>query len=78
MARGVRKSIEEKIYEKEEVIRTVEAKLERLQEELEALQEEKRAQELSELDEVIRASGMSLEQVKQVLQEQGQSETGAA
>lgn len=69
MARGQRKSIDEKIQQKEELIRSIETRLEHERQELEDLFTEKQQQEVKALNEFIKASGLSVQEVRGVLQQ---------
>ncbi len=67
MARGQRKSIDEKIQQKEELIKSIETRLEHERQELEDLFTEKQQQEVKALNELIKAAGLSVQEVTEVL-----------
>lgn len=67
MARGVRKSIEEKIADKQEVIDALEVRIQKEREELQALVNEQRMARLESLEELIDSSNLSLEEVEEIL-----------
>ncbi len=73
MARGVRKSIEEKIADKQEVIGALEERIrkekEELQELLHELINEQRVARLESLEELIDDSNLSLEEVAEILRQ---------
>lgn len=69
MARGQRKSIEEKIAEKEELIAALKVRLKSEQAELDALYKEKRERALDSLNQMIDSSGLELSEVSEVLQQ---------
>lgn len=73
MARGQRKSVEEKIAEKEELILALRTRLKSEQSELEALYKEKRDRDLEGLNQIIESSGLDLNEAADVLQEYIQS-----
>ncbi|MCQ2539557.1 MAG: hypothetical protein MJ114_03825 [Acetatifactor sp.] len=68
MARGQRKSIDEKIAAKEEIIETLQGKLNAEKRELEELFEEKKKRELESLNEMILDAGVCPEEVAAILQ----------
>lgn len=68
MARGQRKSLEEKISEKEELIAALHTRVKSEQNELEALYNEKKLKDLESLDELIKTSGLSEEEVSKALE----------
>ena len=68
MARGQRKSLEEKITEKEELISALQTRIKSEQNELEALYNEKRLKDLENLDDLIRTSGLSEYEVTEALE----------
>lgn len=68
MARGQRKSLEEKIAEKEELIAALQTRIKSEQSELEALCNEKKLKDLESLDELIRTSGLGEAEVAEALQ----------
>ena len=67
MARGVRKTIEEKIADKQEVIDALETRIQKEREELEDLINEQRMARLESLEELIDNSNLSLEEVMEIL-----------
>lgn len=67
MARGQRKSIEEKITAKEEVISALELRLKKEKEELQEMFEEKRQKELSSLNDLIAENGMDIDSLKKLI-----------
>ena len=67
MARGVRKSIEEKIADKQEVIGALEERIRKEKEELQELLHEQRVARLESLEELIDDSNLSLEEVAEIL-----------
>ena len=66
MARGVRKSIEEKIADKQEVIEALEERVRKEKEELQELIHEQRMARLESLGELIDDSNLSLEEVAEI------------
>ena len=73
MARGQRKTVEEKIAEKEELILALRTRLKSEQSELDAIYKEKRDRDLEELSQLLAASGLNLEEASEILQEYVQS-----
>ena len=69
MARGVRKSIEEKIADKQEIIDALEIRVLKEKEELRALLNEQRMARLEILEELIDNSNLSIEEVTQILRQ---------
>ena len=69
MARGQRKSIEEKIATKQELIEALTTRVESEKRELEELYQEKRLKELEAVEELIEESGLQPEEVATVLQQ---------
>ena len=69
MARGQRKSIEEKIAAKEELIEALTTRLESEKRELEELCQEKKRKELEVVSDIIAESGREPEEVAAVLQQ---------
>ena len=69
MARGQRKSIEEKIAAKEELIEALTTRLESEKRELEELRQEKKRKELEVVSDIIAESGLEPEEVAAVLQQ---------
>lgn len=75
MARGQRKTVEEKIAEKEEVILTLRTKLKAEQSELDALYKEKKDRDLEGISQLLDASGLSADDAFEILQEYVQNQT---
>lgn len=69
MARGQRKTLEEKITAKEELIDALMTRVESEKRELEELYQEKRIRELETVSELIEDSGLQPEEVAAVLQQ---------
>ena len=69
MARGQRKTIEEKIREKEELVGALKVRLKAEQNELYALCKEKRDRELEGLNQLLEDSGLNLKEASGILQE---------
>ncbi len=69
MARGQRKTVEEKIAEKEEVILALRTKLKSEQNELDALYREKRDKDLEGINQLLASSGLNAEDAYDILQE---------
>lgn len=69
MARGQRKTIDEKIAEKEELIGALKIRLKSEQAELEALYREKKEKALDSLNQMIDSYGLALSEVSEVLQQ---------
>lgn len=69
MARGQRKTVEEKIAEKEELILALRTRLKSEQSELEVLYKEKRDKDLEELNQLLTSSGLDLYEASEILQE---------
>ena len=69
MARGQRKTIEEKIREKEELVGALKVRLKAEQNELDALCNEKRDRELEGLNQLLEDSGLNLKEASGILQE---------
>lgn len=67
MARGQRKSIEEKIRQKQEVIDALETRIEHEREELEALISEQKQKEVETLYDFIQASNLSVYEATEAL-----------
>ena len=67
MARGQRKSIEEKIAEKQDLINSLNSRLEKETEELNSLLNEQKYQEIENLYELVKASNLSVEDVTAIL-----------
>lgn len=69
MARGPRKTIEEKIQAKEALIQSLQVRIKSEQAELEELYREKQAQQLSALGELLDKTGLNVEEAAAILQE---------
>lgn len=69
MARGQRKSIDEKIKQKQELIDSIKTRLEHERKELEELLSEKQQQEVKILNDFLKTSGMSVYEATEVLQQ---------
>ncbi len=69
MARGPRKTIEEKITEKEEMIKALQTRIKSEKEELETMYQEKREKDMARLSEVLKASGLTPDDAADILQE---------
>ena len=67
MARGQRKSLEEKISEKETLISSLQTRIKSEQNELEALYNEKKLKDLESLNEIIQTSGLNEKEVSEAL-----------
>ncbi len=68
MARGQRKTIEEKIAEKEELIESLQTRIQSEQDELEDLYREKKMKDLKSIDEMIKASGLSEYEITEAIE----------
>lgn len=68
MARGQRKTLEEKIAEKEELLKAIQTRIKSEQKELEALYSEKKVKDLEALNELIKASRLSEGEVTEALE----------
>ena len=69
MARGQRKYIDEKIQQKQELISSIETRLEHERKELEELLNEKQQQEIKILNDFLKTSGLSVYEATEVLQQ---------
>lgn len=69
MARGQRKTIEEKIAAKQELIEALSTRIESEKRELEELYQEKRRKELEAVSDIIEESGLEPDEVAAVLQQ---------
>lgn len=78
MARGPRKSIEEKIAAKQDLIEALMTRVESEKRELEELYQEKKRKELEAVGDLIEDSGLQLEEVAAVLQQYVENRTEAA
>ncbi|NLL80177.1 MAG: hypothetical protein GX234_10420 [Clostridiales bacterium] len=72
MARGPRKTIEEKIQAKEELIHSLQVRIKSEQGELEELYREKQAEQLNVLSEMLDETGLSAEEAAAILKEHTQ------
>lgn len=70
MARGVRKSIEEKIADKQELISALEVRVEKEKKELEALMAEQKQQEVESLYNFLKESNLSIDKATEILKTQ--------
>lgn len=68
MARGQRKTIEEKISEKEELLAALQVRIKSEQGELQALYNEKRAKDLESIDDLIKETGLNETEVTEALE----------
>lgn len=78
MARGPRKSIEEKIAAKQDLIEALMTRVESEKRELEELYQEKKRKELEAVGDLIEDSGLQLEEVAAVLQQYVENRTEEA
>ncbi|MCI9189690.1 MAG: hypothetical protein HFH84_08670 [Lachnospiraceae bacterium] len=78
MARGQRKTIEEKIAAKEELIEALATRMESEKRELEELYQEKRRKELEVVSDIIAESGLEPDEVAEVLQQYLENREAAA
>lgn len=69
MARGQRKTLEEKIIAKQELIASLQTRIESEKRELNELYEEKRKKELETVNELIEDAGLAPEEVAELLQQ---------
>ena len=69
MARGPRKTIGDKIGEKEDIIASLQTRIKAEQKELDALYREKKNEDLESLGELINTSGLSVEEAARILKE---------
>ncbi|HBV84293.1 MAG: hypothetical protein OSJ73_15925 [Lachnospiraceae bacterium] len=70
MARGVKKSLQEKILQKEELIEALSTRIKKEKEELNELLEMQKMEELNELRAVVQKSGMEIADIIQMAQMQ--------
>lgn len=68
MPRGQRKTLEERIAEKEELIQALQIRIRAEQNELENLCNEKKLKDLESLDDMIRTSGLSEWEITEALE----------
>lgn len=78
MARGQRKTLEEKIAAKQELIAALQTRVESEKRELEELFEEKRRKELETVSDLIADAGLEPDEVAEVLQQYIDSRTANA
>ncbi len=78
MARGQRKTIEEKIAAKQELIAALMTRVESEKRELDELFEEKRRKELEAVSDLIADTGLQPDEVAQALQEYVRTKTAVA
>ncbi len=78
MARGQRKTIEEKITAKQELIEALMTRVESEKRELEELYQEKKRKELEAVSDIIEEAGLGPEEVAEVLQQYLESKEAAA
>ena len=78
MARGQRKTLEEKIKVKQELISALQTRIESEKRELEELFDEKRKKELEVVSDLIADTGLATEEVAAVLQQYINSRTANA
>ncbi|MBO4976838.1 MAG: hypothetical protein J6C54_03720 [Lachnospiraceae bacterium] len=69
MARGTKKTIEEKITAKQELISALLTRIESEKKELEAMYEEKRIKDLGTVNDLIEEAGLSPEEAVEALQQ---------
>lgn len=69
MARGQRRSIEEKIRQKQEIISGIELRLEHEREELEALVSEQKQKEVETLYDFIKETNLDVQEATEILQQ---------
>ncbi len=75
MARGQRKTVEEKIAAKQEVIEALMIRIESEKRELEELYQEKRQKELEAVSDLIEEAGLEPDEVAEMLQQYIESRT---
>lgn len=68
MARGPRKSIDDKIRDKEELIASLKVRIQSEERELTELRNEKRAKELEALTTILDDNGISVDEAREVLE----------
>lgn len=73
MARGIRKSLEDKIAQKSELIQSLEIRLDKERAELDEMMLEQKRQELDGLYEFIKNSSLSVEEATDILREHSES-----
>lgn len=67
MARGVRKSIDEKIAEKRELLNALEVRVEKEKKELELLLNEQKQQEVESLYNLLKETNLSVNEASEIL-----------
>lgn len=75
MARGQRKTLDEKIAAKQELIEALQTRIESEKRELDELYEEKRLRELETVSDLIADAGLNPDEVAEVLQQYIESRT---
>lgn len=70
MARGVKKSLQEKIAQKEELIESLSIRLKKEREELNEMLETQKMEELNELRAMVEKSGLGISDIIQMAQAQ--------
>lgn len=70
MARGVKKSLQEKIAQKEELVEALSSRIKKEREELNELLELQKMEELNELRMVVQKSGLEISDIIQMAQMQ--------
>lgn len=70
MARGVKKSLQEKIAQKEELVEALSTRIKKEREELNELLEMQKMEELNELRMAVQQSGMEISDIIQIAQMQ--------
>ena len=78
MARGQRKTLEEKIIAKQDLIAALQTRIESEKRELEEMYEEKRRKELETVSDLIADAGLNAAEVAEVLQQYIDSRTANA
>lgn len=69
MARGPRKSLDDKIREKYEIIEALKARIKSEQSELDVLLKEKQDKEIAELGDILKDSRLTPEEAKKILED---------
>ena len=69
MARGQRRTIEEKIAEKEELIAALRTRLKSEQSELDALNREKKNRDLDSMNQLLESTGLDISEASDILQD---------
>lgn len=78
MARGPKKTVEEKITAKQELINALLIRIESEKKELEALYEEKRQKDLGSVNDLICEAGLSVEEALEALKQYSGTKVAAA